>query len=214
MPATGIQRGVCVEAAGARLAGEIHLPPDPRGFVLFASSRELMRLDRRQLGLSAALNERGMGTLLFDLVETTDDAEVERNLEILTERLLEAAEWGSEQWGVEGLPMGFVGSGLGSAAALVVAAALGSEVWAISIHGGRPDLADHGLAKVQAPTLLLADPNDPVESQAADAAAARLCAPHRIRRRRTEAAELGTWQATPAICHWMEWYLEQHELLS
>jgi putative phosphoribosyl transferase len=213
MPTTEIQRGVCVEAAGARLAGEMHLPPDPRGFVLFASSRDLMRLDRRQLDLSEALNHRGLGTLLFDLVQTTDPADVGGDLEVLTERLLAATEWSGEQWGVEELPIGYVGSGLGSAAALVAAAALGPKIWALSIHGGRPDLAGDGLGKVQAPTLLLVDPADPLEVQAVGAAAARLRAPHRIRRRKSVAAGPGVWQSAPAICHWMEWYLEQHELL-
>lgn len=107
------------------MSGELYLPPQPRGLVLFASNRDLMRLDRRQVDLGEALNRRGIGTLLFDLVETTDDVETENDLEVLTERLLGASEWSSEQWGVGGLPLGYVGSGLGSAAALIAAVALG-----------------------------------------------------------------------------------------
>jgi putative phosphoribosyl transferase len=214
MATTEIERGVCVEAAGARLAGELHLPPDPRGFVVFASSRDLMRLDNRQLDLSKSLNRRGLGTLLFDLVDASDGAEVEGDLEILSERLLEATEWSYRQRGVAELPLGFVGSGLGSAAAFVAAAALGSQVAAVATHGGRPDLARDGLAKVRAATLFLFAGDDPIEGEAAIAAASRVRGPQRIRNLSPRAEANGSWAATGAICRWMEWYLGSRKLNS
>lgn len=209
MPATAIQRGVCVEAAGARLAGWLYLPPDPKGLVIFSSSRDLMRIDRRQVDLSEALNRRGLGTLLFDLVETTDSAEAERDIGMLAGRLLGASGWSRKQWGVSGLPLGYVGSGLGSAAALSAAAALIPRVRAIASHGGRPDLAGSAIAEVNAPTLLLADADDPTEVEAARAAAASLPAPHRVHRERRGAKQTGRWAATPLICRWMEWHLAE-----
>ncbi|MGN6258887.1 MAG: hypothetical protein ACTHN3_14255 [Solirubrobacterales bacterium] len=202
-----IHRGVCVQAAGARLAGEIHVPPRARGFVLFATDRNLMRLDRRQVNLSHALYNGGLGTLNFDLVDAADDAEDERNLEILTERLLGATEWSLRQWGVEGLPLGFVGSGLGSAAALVGAAAL-PQVGAVAIRGGRPDLAGDGLAKVSAATLFLFSGEDPAGAEAAIAAAARIRGPQRIQNLSTHFRADGSWRATRPICRWMAWHLD------
>jgi len=207
MPATAIQRGVCVEAAGARLAGWLYLPPDPLGFVIFASSQDLLRLDRRQVDLSEALNLRGFGTLLFDLVETTDSAEIENDTDALAARLLGATGWSRRQWGVKGLPFAYIGSGLGSAAALSAAAAIVPNVRAVVSHGGRPDLAGETIARVQTPTLLLADPDDPVETEAAQAAASHLGGPHRVRRAKLDGYELGRWRMTPAICHWIEWHL-------
>ncbi|MGN6663105.1 MAG: alpha/beta hydrolase [Solirubrobacterales bacterium] len=207
MPATAIQRGVCVEAASARLAGSLNLPPEPKGIVIFASSRDLTRIDRRQIALSEALNERGLGTLLFDLVETTDPAEVGCNVGILAGRLIGATGWSRKQWGVSGLPLGYVGSDLGSAAALSAAAALVPRVRAIASHGGRPDLAGEAIAEVRTPTLLLADAEDPLELEAARAAAARLSGPHRIHRVAHEENHFGRWVSTPAICRWMEWHL-------
>ena len=166
-----------------------------------------MRIDHRQIGLSEALNEHGLGTLLFDLVETTEEADAARDLEILTERLLAATEWGGRQWGVEGLPVGFLGSGLGSAAALVAAAALGPAVCAVTCRGGRPDLAGAGLPRVQAPTLLLFSGDDPVEAEAAIAAAGQLRCAQRLRNMGTGAGPDGSWPAVLPICHWMEWHL-------
>lgn len=214
MPATALQRGVCVEAAGARLAGWLYLPPEPKGFVIIASSRDLMRIDRRQVDLSEALNRRGLGTLVFDLVETTDTAEVERDVGVLAGRLLGATGWSRKQWGVSGLPLAYVGSGLGSAAALSAAAAHIPQVRAIVSHGGRPDLAAEAIAQVQAPTLLVADAEDPMEVEAARAASAYLSGPHRVHTVRNGAKPVGRWSATPAICRWMEWHLANLPVLS
>ncbi len=203
-----------MEAAGARLAGSLYLPPDPTGLVIFASSRDLLRIDRRQVGLSEALNGRGLGTLLFDLVDASDSAEIEGNVGLLAGRLIGAAGWSRKQWGTGGLPLGFVGSGLGSAAALSAAAALIPKVGAIASHGGRPDLAGEALAGVLTPTLLLADAEEPVEVEAARTAAAYLSAPHRIHRVLHRAAQPGRWAATPSICRWMEWHLAELQTLA
>lgn len=183
----------------------MHVPPEARGFVLFASDRPWIRLNRRQIDLSEALNESGLGTLLFDLVDAGDD--VEGNLEGLVERLLGASGWISERWGVAGLPLGYVSSGLGSAAALVAAAALGPELSAVAVRGGRPDLAGAALGKVQAATLFAFSGDDPIEAEAAISAAGRVRGPQRIRNYPSHEGSDGSWAATPAICSWMRWHL-------
>lgn len=207
-----LQRGVCVDTAGARLTGELFLPPNPNGFVLFASSRDLGRIDRRQVGLSEALNRRGLGTLLFDLVEASDDSAVASDVEALTGRLIEATEWSLRQWGVTELPVGYIGSGLGSAAALSAAALLGQRIGAVVSHSGRPDLASEDVGEVRAPTLLVVDADDPPVAAANAAAAARLRCPHRLRKVKIDGKQVGTWQAAPAICRWMEWHLGSPEV--
>jgi putative phosphoribosyl transferase len=209
MPATAIQRGVCVEAAGATLAGWLYLPPDPTGFVIFASSRDLLRIDRHQVDLSEALNKRGLGTLLFDLIDETDSAEVEQDVGALAGRLIGATGWSRKQWGASGLPLGYVGSGRGSAAALSAAAALIPKVRAIASNGGRPDLAGEAISSVQTPTLLLADAQDSLEVEAARTAAAYLSAPHRIYQVHERAHQTGRWAATPSICRWIQWHLTE-----
>jgi putative phosphoribosyl transferase len=207
-----LQRGVGIETAGTRLAGELNLPPNPNGFVLFACSRALGRIDRRQVGLSEALNRRGLGTLLFDLVEASDGPEIADDVEALTERLVDATEWSWRQWGVTELPIGYIGSGLGSAAALSAAAVLGPKIGAIASHSGRPDLACEDLGEVLAPTLLIVDADDPPVAAANATAAALLRCPHRLRQVKTDSKQVGSWQATPAICRWMEWHLGPPEV--
>lgn len=202
-----VTKGVCVEAAGARLPGELRLPPDPKGFVLLASSKDLGRIDARQMDLAHSLNEHSLGTLLFDLVQSNDRSAVAGDVPRLTKRLIAATNWSLRQWGVDDLPVGYVGSGLGSAAALSAASVLGGGVSAIASHWGRPDLATEDIGKVQAPTLLLVDADDPIMAAANAKAARQLLCPHRFRQLRVDGPEIGHWKATSPICQWMEWHL-------
>lgn len=207
-----LSRGVCIETAGAKLHGALDIPAGARGLVLFSSSRNLGRIDPRQSGLARELNRRGLGTLLVDLVEGTDGAGVSSDVDLLTERLLGATAWSGGQWGVEALPIGFVGSGLGSAAALSAAAILGDKVGAAASHSGRPDLAVADLGEVRAPTLLVVDADESPEGAANAMAAARLRCPHRLRKVPAEGLQVGSWAATPSICRWMEWHLGSPEV--
>lgn len=212
-PPTGaLSRGVCIETAGAKLHGVLDVPVDARGLVLFASDRSFGRIDSRQGALARELNHRGLGTLLFDLVDSADGAGLAGDVEVLTERLLGATAWGGKQWGVEGLPVGYVGSGLGSAAALSAAAILGSKVDAVASHSGRPDLAVADLGQVSAPTLLVVDSHDGPLAATNALTAARLRCSHRLLKVQAGGEQNGTWAATPPICRWMEWHLGSPEV--
>lgn len=211
-PTPALSRGVCVEVAGAKLRGALDVPLDARGLVLFASNRDFARIKPRQSGLARELNRRGLGTLLFDLVDSADGPEVAGDVDRLTERLLAATAWSKSQWGVEGLPIGYAGSGLGAAVALSAAAILGPKVDAVASHSGRPDLAIADLGEVSAPTLLVVDGDDAPLAATNALAAARLRCPHRLRKVPASEAQAGTWPAAPAICRWMEWHLGSPEV--
>lgn len=202
-----LSRGVYVEAAGARLEGSLEAPAAARGIVLFASSRAFGRTDPRQRDLARALNRRGLGTLLFDLVDSDDGPDAASDVGMLTERLVAATEWTADQWGVDGLPVGYVGSGLGSPAALSAAATLGEKIGAVATHSGRPDLVLEELGTVHAPTLLVADAEDPYAVAANVRASERLRCAQRLRKIQMKDGRRGAWAPTPAICRWMEWHL-------
>ena len=59
-------------------------------------------------------------------------------------------------------PVGYFGASTGAAAALWAAADPESRVAAIVSRGGRPDLAEARLARVQAPTLLVVGSKDEI----------------------------------------------------
>lgn len=202
-----MSRGVCVEAAGARLRGSFEVPAAARGVVLFSSSREFARVAPRQRELALALNRRGLATLLFDLVDGADGPGTAGNVELLTERLIAATGWIARQWGADGLPIGYVGSGVGSAAALSAAAALGEKIGAVASHAGRPDLAIADLGDVRAPTLLVVDPADPYGVAANARVAAQLRCAHQLREVRAKGGSAAAEAAAPAIWRWLEWHL-------
>ena len=196
-----------IEAAGTRLQGSLEVPAAARGIVLFASSRDFGRIDSQQRDLAVALNEHGLGTLLFDLVDSADGSGAAGNVELLSERLIGATGWIGQQWGVDDLPIGYVGSGVGSAAALSAAAALGEKIGAVASHVGRPDLAIADLGDVRAPTLLVVDAEDPHGVAANARVAAQLRCAHQLREVRVKSGQVGTEAAAPAIWRWLEWYL-------
>ncbi|WP_212635032.1 dienelactone hydrolase family protein [Aliiruegeria lutimaris] len=139
------------------LEGELVVPLDPRGIVLFAHGSGSSHLSPRNRAVAATFNAHGLATLLFDLL-TPAEAVDRRNvfdIPLLADRVTEAVRHVVGESEVNKLPMGLFGSSTGAAAALVAAAKLGTQVSAVVSRGGRPDLAEGQLDRVTAPTLLI-----------------------------------------------------------
>ena len=144
------------------LAGDLRVPPDPRGIILFAHGSGSSRLSPRNMAVADALNAKGFATLLLDLL-TPDEARDRRNvfdIPLLAERVMQAALWISGEPDVADLPLGLFGASTGAGAALLAAAELRGRVAAVVSRGGRPDLAGPMLAEVTAPTLLIVGGDD------------------------------------------------------
>ncbi len=144
------------------LAGDLCVPADPRGIILFAHGSGSSRLSPRNIDVADRLNAEGFATLLVDLL-TADEASDRRNvfdIPLLAERLLEGVIWIGAEPDIADLPLGLFGASTGAGAALLAAAELGDRVAAVVSRGGRPDLAGPRLAEVKAPTLLIVGGND------------------------------------------------------
>ena len=139
------------------LEGELVLPPRAQALIVFAHGSGSGRRSPRNLQVAHALNERRLGTLLFDLlrpVEALDRANV-FDIELLGRRVTDVIEWLERRLSLAALPLGLFGASTGAAAALVAAAARPQRVFAVVSRGGRPDLAGDALPRVSAPTLLI-----------------------------------------------------------
>jgi len=153
---------VRIPVARAWLYGDLGLPARPMGLVLFAHGSGSGRHSARNRAVARHLQDRGIATLLFDLL-TVEEEQVDLHtrehrfdIALLTRRMEAAAEWTRTQETLRDLPLGFFGASTGSAAALIAAAQLGQRVAAVVSRGGRPDLAGPAaLAAVKAPTLLI-----------------------------------------------------------
>ena len=106
----------------------------------------------------------GLGTLLVDLLEEPEanDRSKVFDIELLAERLQDAADWLTNQPEAKGLHVGYFGASTGAGAALLAAARAPEAVGAVVSRGGRPDLAGEALRLVTAPTLLIVGGDDEV----------------------------------------------------
>src|ERR1051325_9771926 len=90
---------VTIPLKGVKLGGELQLPPDALGLVLFAHGSGSSRHSPRNQFVARTLRDGKVGTLLFDLL-TAEEEHAEAytrhlrfNIAFLTERLIGATRW-------------------------------------------------------------------------------------------------------------------------
>jgi putative phosphoribosyl transferase len=143
------------------LEGNLLLPENAGGIVLFAHGSGSSRHSPRNNFVAQALHDAGLATLLIDLLTPQEDAvdvmtaHLRFDINLLARRLIAAVDWLCEQSRTHALNIGCFGASTGAAAALVAAAERADAVAAVFSRGGRPDLAGESLPRVKAPTLLV-----------------------------------------------------------
>lgn len=159
-------REVHIPAGPVHLSGDLTLPSQPEGLVIFAHGSGSSRLSPRNQFVAGALQRGGLGTLLLDLLTPEEEAIDEAtgrlrfDIELLGSRLADVTHWVHRQPDLQDLPVGYFGASTGAAAALKAAAHRPDLIAAVVSRGGRPDLAMNDLPKVKAPTLLIVGARD------------------------------------------------------
>lgn len=152
--------GVAIQVGNADLDGDLVVPEDATGIVLFAHGTGSSRASPRNRLVAATLHDAGVGTLLMDLLTPDEEvpdhatAELRFDIALLASRVVAGIDWLRDTTAPD-LPIGLFGASTGAGAALVAAAERPEEVAAVVSRGGRPDLAEDALLHVQAPTLLI-----------------------------------------------------------
>jgi putative phosphoribosyl transferase len=161
------------------LEGDLTIPKEPKGIVLFAHGSGSSRHSPRNNYVAEALNNDGLATLLADLLtpeEEETDVRIQKiqckipglilnkfNIKLLANRLIAITDWVLQNSDTQNLTLGYFGASTGAAAALVAAASAQYQeiVAALVSRSGRPDLAgvDY-LRLVKAPTLFIVGGND------------------------------------------------------
>ena len=155
-----------VEIRPVGLVGDLVVPADARGIVLFAHGSGSSRFSSRNRFVAGVLQNAGFGTLLLDLLTAGEEQldlrtrHLRFDIGLLAERLGLAAEWLRNDTAAARLPLCYFGASTGAAAALVAATNSAEPVQAIVSRGGRPDLAGAALAQVASPTLLIVGGDD------------------------------------------------------
>ena len=162
---------VRIRSGKVELNGDMSVPDEARGIVLFAHGSGSGRMSPRNRYVAGVIQEAGIAALLMDLLtsrEEEEDAytgEHRYNIPLLAERLQMAADWLSEEEATRSLKVCYFGASTGAAAALTAATDRPANVAAIVSRGGRPDLAGEVLPDVKAPTMLIVGGLDDVVVQ-------------------------------------------------
>jgi putative phosphoribosyl transferase len=157
---------VSIPVNGAKLQGNLNVPPRARGLVLFAHGSGSSRHSPRNQYVASVLREGGLATLLMDLLTPDEEAidlrtrQLRFDIDLLAERIVATTDWLRENPDTRDLKVGYFGASTGAGAALVAASRRPDMIGAVVSRGGRPDLARSALSAVRAPTLLLVGGDD------------------------------------------------------
>lgn len=160
------RREVRIEVDEGAIIGDLSVPADAIGVVAFAHGSGSGRHSSRNKRVAQALVDRGLATLLMDLLTVSEEAvdiesrEFRFDIDLLAGRVAHSIQWLRDDPRTASLPVGLFGSSTGAAAALVGAAERPDDVDAVVSRGGRPDLAGDALGNVHAPTLLIVGGDD------------------------------------------------------
>ena len=151
--------------AGITLEGNLNIPENPRGLVLFVHGSGSSRFSPRNQFVARQLESAGLATFLIDLLTAREEEEdrytghLRFDIPLLSRRVMAATDWLLLQPATRNLKIGYFGASTGAAAALA-AAERPLAVGAVVSRGGRPDLAGSALSEVRAPTLLIVGSKD------------------------------------------------------
>jgi putative phosphoribosyl transferase len=157
---------VRVSANDVFLEGNLLIPANAPGVVLFAHGSGSSRFSSRNRYVAEELRAAGLATLLIDLLTPEEEqidmrtAHLRFDIGLLADRLVGAIEWLEQEQRTHTMKVGLFGASTGGGAALVAAARRPDRVAAVVSRGGRPDLAGPALPHVTAPTLLIVGGDD------------------------------------------------------
>ncbi len=157
---------VVIDIAEGQIEADLRLPERCRGLILFVHGSGSSRFSRRNREVASFLEDKGLGTLLLDLLTRQEErldvhtSEYRFDIDRLGRRTVVGIDWARRRPELNALPIACFGASTGAAAALLAAADRPSTVRAIVSRGGRPDLAGDSLPAVRAPTLLIVGGDD------------------------------------------------------
>lgn len=157
---------VQIPAGHVQLDGDLIIPENAHGLVMFAHGSGSSRHSSRNRYVAAELRRAGVATLLMDLLTRREEqvdahtGHLRFDIGLLADRLVAAAQFVSLDPRTMNFPIGLFGASTGGGAALVAAARKPQLIQAVVSRGGRPDLAEDALPKVKCPVLLIVGGDD------------------------------------------------------
>jgi putative phosphoribosyl transferase len=161
-----IEESIVIPIGRQQIEADLNVPDRAIGLVVFAHGSGSSRFSSRNRSVAAYFQQRGLGTLLLDLLTREEEAvdnhtrEYRFDIDRLGTRVVLATDWAQQRADLRKLGIGYFGASTGAAAALIAAAERPELTRAVVSRGGRPDLAGTALPRVTAPTLLIVGGDD------------------------------------------------------
>jgi len=154
-------REVKMEVDNEILPGELAIPHDAKGVVVFSHGSGSGRFSPRNRKVAERLHREQIGTLLLDLLTPAEDRITTNRFDItlLAHRLVGVTQWLEQFDPCSDCAIGYFGASSGAASALRASTYL-PKVKCIVSRGGRIEMAVDILPKVQVPTMLIVGSND------------------------------------------------------
>lgn len=155
-----------IELPDVQLVGDLLLPARAKDLVVFVHGSGSSRSSPRNQHVARYLSERGLATLLFDLLTEREQSidritcELRFDIPMLTHRLVGVLDWLALKRELNHLPVGLFGASTGAAAAILAAVQRPAQVHAIVSRGGRTDLAGDALRQLRVPILQIVGARD------------------------------------------------------
>ncbi len=153
-------REVQIKSEDKYIGGTLFVPDNAKGMIVFAHGSGSSRFSPRNNFVAAELQKSNFATLLVDLLTSEEEAqdlitlEHRFDIEFLCQRLTDATKYAGLNSSTNHLPVAYFGSSTGAAAALMASAA-SNDTYAIVSRGGRPDMAQDYLSKINSAVLLI-----------------------------------------------------------
>lgn len=177
-----ISRYLRIPADDVFLLADLQVPELATSLVIFAYDYGRSRNHPRNRHVARVMRDRGLATLLCDLLTDEEEAEdqaTERyrhDADFLARRLIAVTQWVSSYADTRRLRIFYFGGSTGGGSVLIAAAKMRGKIKAVVARGGRLDLATHSMPHVKCPTLLVVGENDPLGVELNRQALARLAA--------------------------------------
>src|SRR5512133_3505094 len=101
-----------IPLSSVTLKGELAIPEDAIGIVVFSHGSGSSRLSPRNRMVAELIQQHGMATLLFDLLTEQEDSiyETRFNIDLLASRLIQTTEWLMQYKATKDLRIGYFGA--------------------------------------------------------------------------------------------------------
>lgn len=160
MPDDEIKKTLDINVDNVTIEGELTIPQDADGLVVFAHGSGSSRFSSRNNFVAKVLQKYNLATFLVDLLTEDEDMNYEKrfDIDLLAQRLAGLSKWFKQNNETKNFKIGYFGASTGAAAA--IKAAEKNNVKTIVSRGGRVDLAGKELSDIKIPTLLIVGEKD------------------------------------------------------